>query len=517
MERIELAGRLGAAADCRGSRLGSLRHVRGASGAADNLEMHPGQPGAGDRADGRRIVIIDESQPIRFMEVFRNAVAAGGTVFVMDPSWGTAERERFAALVRSPVISHQSPVISHQSPVISDQSPVISHQLPVGSHQSPVADRQGPVAGGQSLLAAGPSEAADRRPGIAGRQSENGGQKAGIERGWLCLPTGGSSGALRLARHDQDTMAAAVRGCREHFGVDRIDAVGVLPLHHVSGLMAWMRCALSGGRYVPWDWADLEAGRWPEADAGSWFLSLVPTQLQRLLGRPEAVERLRQFRAVLVGGGPVWPDLLERAIDARLPLAPGYGMTETAAMVAALRPEEFLDGWRGCGSPLPHAHLQLDGDGRIQIAAESLFRGYYPGWQEDGGFWTTEDLGRVDEHGSLDVLGRRDAIIISGGKKIEPAEVEAVLRATGEFADAVVLGVPDAEWGEIVVAAYPAEARKPDLEEVGRFLARELAPHKRPKKYLPIAWARNAQGKISRPAVAELAFAAFRAQRATEG
>ena len=424
--------------------------------------------GAEGRADGHRDVIIDESQPVRFMEAFRSAVAGGGTVFVMDPSWGAVERERFSALVRFPGAGLQSP-----------------------------------SAGSQSQTAPARSE-------IGGRKSE-------IDHGWLCLPTGGSSGALRLARHDQDTMAAAVHGCREHFRADRIDAVGVLPLHHVSGLMAWMRCALTGGRYVPWDWADLEDGRWPQTGAGNWFISLVPTQLQRLLDRPDAAERLRRFRAVLVGGGPAWPDLLDRAADARLPLAPVYGMTETAAMVAALRPEEFLTGRRGCGEALPHARLQLGGNSTIQIHAESLFRGYFPGWREVGGFWTADDLGHLDEHGGLHVLGRRDTVIISGGEKTDPAEVEAVLRTTGQFADVVVVGVPDAEWGSVVVACYPAGTRMPDLAAIARCLTRELAPHKRPRQYFPIAWPRNTQGKINRQAVTALASAAVRAPRPNSG
>jgi O-succinylbenzoic acid--CoA ligase len=403
--------------------------------------------GAGSRADGPRDVIVEASQPGRFMAEFGDAVAAGGTVFVADPSWGAVERAQLAALV-------------------------------------------------QPLIA-------DPKAKIEKRESEMG-------NGWLCLPTGGSSGALRWARHDQDTVAAAVQGFGEHFEVSQVSAIGVLPLHHVSGLMAWMRCTLTGGRYVPWDWTDLEAGRWPQIAADNWFLSLVPTQLQRLLGRPEVADRLRRFRAIFIGGGPAWPDLLDRAADAGLPLAPGYGMTETAAMVAALRPEEFLRGRRGCGSALPHAGLTLNEDGVIQIAAKSLFHGYYPDGRENVGAWSTEDFGRFDEQGGLHVLGRRDAVIISGGKKIEPAEVEAVLQATGQFVDVAVVGVPDAEWGEAVVACYPANTKEPDLASVAQCLARELAPHKRPKHYMPIAWLRNAQGKINRSALTALARATYR-------
>ena len=355
------------------------------------------------------------------------------------------------------------------------------------------------VAGGGLVWVADPWWGAAERGQFASlRESPVAERRSPIDQGWLCLPTGGTSGTLRLARHDQDTLAAAVHGCAAHFGVNQINAVGVLPLHHVSGLMGWMRCALTGGRYLPWTWEDLEAGRWPETGPGDWFLSLVPTQLQRLLDQPGAAERLQRFHAVFVGGGPVWPDLLDRAAAARLPLAPGYGMTETAAMVTALRPEEYLTGRRGCGCALPHARVEVDADGGIQIAAESLFRGYYPHWREAGP-WQTEDLGRRDEHGGLHVLGRRDAVIITGGEKVEPGEVEAALRATGEFADVAVIGLPDAAWGEAVVACYPAGREEPDIRAVSRRLAGRLAPHKRPKHYLCLAvWPRNEQGKVNR-------------------
>ena len=322
--------------------------------------------------------------------------------------------------------------------------------------------------------------------------------------GWLCLPTGGTGGAVRLARHDHETLAAAVRGCCEHFRVQRINAVGVLPLHHVSGLMAWMRCALTGGRYQPWAWDDLEAGRWPETGPGDWTLSLVPTQLQRLLAQRRPLEQLRRYRAVFLGG-PAWPDLLAAAAEARLPLAPGYGMTETAAMVAALRPEEFLAGRSGCGAALPHARVTVDADGVICLAGASLFRGYYPDWRE-GEAWRTEDRGRLDEAGGLHVLGRRDAIIITGGEKVDPEAVETALRATGQFADVVVIGVPDAHWGQAVVACYPAGPREPDLEAVGRALTIGLAPHQRPKRYVSVVpWPRTESGKVNRPALVALA------------
>ena len=78
------------------------------------------------------------------------------------------------------------------------------------------------------------------------------------DRGWLMIPSGGAGGGLKFARHDGLTIAAAVDGFRRHFGMERVSSVCVLPLHHVSGLMAWMRSALTGGSFMPWSWKEAE-------------------------------------------------------------------------------------------------------------------------------------------------------------------------------------------------------------------------------------------------------------------
>jgi O-succinylbenzoic acid--CoA ligase len=321
--------------------------------------------------------------------------------------------------------------------------------------------------------------------------------------GWLCIPTGGSSGRLKFARHDEKTLAAAVQGFARHFDLRRVNAAGVLPLHHVSGLMAWMRCVLTGGAYRPLDWKALAAGSLPKLpeQPDGWVLSLVPTQLERLLRHDATVRWLARFRIILLGGAPAAPALLERAAAAGLRLAPGYGMTETAAMVTALRPEEFLAGRRDAGRALPHARITLTTEGLICIGGDSLFRGYYPDWREPADH-VTADRGRLDATGHLTVLGRADELIITGGEKVSPAEVEAALRATGEFTEVVVAGVPDAKWGQRVVAAYPS-GTAPDLRKVEAALARALAPAKRPKQFVALAgWPASAAGKVNRAEVA---------------
>jgi O-succinylbenzoic acid--CoA ligase len=438
-------------------------------------------PGGAARVEGAphsAPVVIAEREPAAFMAAFARASAGRGPVFLLDPEWRAAERAQAEAILAQ------------------------------------VADA--------------PADAADGE-----------GRAVPAERGWLMIPSGGTGGRLKFARHDQDTIAAAVEGFRRHFEVGAVEAVGVLPLYHVSGFMAWMRCALTGGGYVPWSWADLAAGRWPRlgpapalrrddsagavaggqdrslrpaavAAGGGRFISLVPTQLQRLLTASAGVDHLRSFSAILIGGGPIWPELTDAAARLGLPLALGYGMTETAAMVASQRPGEFLAGRRDCGRALPHARIHLTGDGRIRIAGASVCRGYCPGGiastESGAGDFVTGDLGELDAEGHLRVLGRSDAVIITGGKKVDPLEVETVLRATGEFDDLAVIGLPDAEWGSAVTACFPAAGRPaPDPARLAAALT-GLAPYKRPKHFCPIApWPRNAQGKVNRVELVRLA------------
>lgn len=387
----------------------------------------------------------------------------------------------------------------------SGDSILISETDP-GKFMSAVADA---VAGTGDVFLCDPAWGANERA-----QLETRGRPADSPLGWLMIPTGGTGGVLKFARHDEETLAAAVRGFVRHFELTRVNAVGVLPLHHVSGLMAWLRCALTGGEYRPLDWKEVEAGRppvLPEKPEG-WMISLVPTQLERLLHSDAAIIWLKGIRLILLGGGPSRPGLLEKAAAARLPVSLGYGMTETAAMVTALRPGEFLAGGRSCGTALPHATVKIGAGETIVLGGDSLFRGYHPQWREKGDF-ETEDRGRLDEHGHLYVAGRRDEVIITGGEKVDPAEIENVLRGSGEFSEVVVLGLPDTHWGQQVVAVYPGNAH-PDFHKVIGVMGR-LAVHKRPKHYIPLVgpWPANAQGKVNRPGLIDRVVAQMKERR----
>jgi O-succinylbenzoic acid--CoA ligase len=231
-----------------------------------------------------------------------------------------------------------------------------------------------------------------------------------------------------------------------------------------------------------------------------------------LLRNEPAVAWLKSFRIIFLGGAPAWPALLDAAAARQLPVSLGYGMTESAAMVTALRPAEFLAGVRSNGSVLPHATVAIDADDRIVLGGPSLFRGYYPAWRDPAGF-PTQDRGQLDASGHLHVLGRIDAVIITGGEKVEPGELEAVLRGTGQFPDVVVVGLPDARWGQQVVAVYPGNAH-PNFHQVIPATNR-LADYKRPKRFIPLVgpWPANPQGKINRAELTERVIAQLKQRR----
>jgi O-succinylbenzoic acid--CoA ligase len=242
-----------------------------------------------------------------------------------------------------------------------------------------------------------------------------------------------------------------------------------LPLSHVGGLMVLLRSVIYRTTAV------IDG---PERllDDDVTLVSLVPTQLQRVLDAGlSAPERLR---TVVLGGAPASPALLERAAGARVPVTETYGMTETCSMVA-------VDGW-----PLPGTEIEIADDGEIVVHGPTV---------AGGGALRTGDLGRMDR-GRLHVTGRKDDTIISGGENVAPAEVEAVLAAHPDVDDAAVVGRPDEEWGQAVVALIvPAGDTEPDPEALGAFCRERLAAFKVPKAFETVdSLPRTLSGKLVR-------------------
>ena len=271
--------------------------------------------------------------------------------------------------------------------------------------------------------------------------------------GPLLIRTSGSTRTGKLVRLE---FEALLHGAACAVGPLDFDPSGRwllnLPLFHVGGLGPIWRALVAGGALVvPSDESDFS------------HLSLVSTQLRRILTDPDR-HRYAGCRKILLGGGPAPESLLAAARQAGLPVVDSYGMTETGSLVV-------LD-----GRPTGSCELDVAADGEIQVRGPGLFAGYHdprtgrtirPFTEE--GWFRTGDLGRYDASGRLEITGRRDNQFISGGENIQPEEIESALLSLAGIEEAVVVAVPDEEFGMRPVAFIrplvknPAEALAPLL------------------------------------------------------
>lgn len=278
-----------------------------------------------------------------------------------------------------------------------------------------------------------------------------------------------------------------------------------MPPAHVGGLSILTRALIARRAVVlargPFD--PPAAIRIMERDRVT-IASVVPTMLRRLLDARPIWTPAPELRAVLVGGAP-FPDVLRRrALERGVVALATYGLTEACSQVATQSLAQA--GTPGSGAPLTGIGVRIE-DGEIQVRGDVLMDGYLgevvadSPWTRDG-WLRTGDLGRFLPDGQLEVRGRRDHLIITGGENVAPQEVEAWLEAVPGVRAACVFSVPDDEWGERVVTAVAADAAELDLGALRARMRAELAPHKRPKEIAVLdALPLNRSGKVDRAAI----------------
>jgi o-succinylbenzoate---CoA ligase len=290
--------------------------------------------------------------------------------------------------------------------------------------------------------------------------------------------TSGSSGTPKGVRLTAANWAAAARASVEHLGHGSEDVwLLAMPLHHVGGLSIVIRSAYCGGRVrlLP----GFDAVSFARAlHEGVTMASVVPTMLSRVLDVDSGP--YEGLRAVLVGGGPIPPGLLERASEAGLPVLPTYGMTETCGQAATLRPGSPVE-YRA--DPLPGVEIRIEDDGRIAVRGPLVSPGYLGETDRGSDWFVTGDLGEIDPTGSLRVLGRADTTIVTGGENVAPEGVEAALLDVPGVDQVLVVGVPDPEWGIAVAAVYTGSAAQADAETA---LRRALPGFMVPKRWMRI-------------------------------
>ncbi|MGB3766771.1 MAG: AMP-binding protein [Phormidesmis sp.] len=422
----------------------------------------------------RPLLLIAESDPLDFLASFWAALLSGWDIALADPKWGDCEWNS-ALQILHPALTW---------PV------VMPCGLGVGGLG--VGDRE---LSSQALGQTQPTAISRAEPSIL-------------------IPTGGTSGLLKFACHTWATLSAAAISFCQTFPTP-IHTYCVLPVHHVSGLMQIFRAWLSQAQVIITPFKALETGSPLIHNPAGWYISLVPTQLVRLI----AVDKshwLSHFQAVLLGGAPPWATLLAQASKRNIPFYLSYGMTETAAMVTVQAASDRLS--HSSGRSLPHAKIAIEADGQLQgpntvgrivIHSAAIAHGYYGA--DSAAFssqkFYTDDLGYLTAQGQLHITGRASSKIISGGENIFPAEVEAALRSTGQVKDVYVFGQPDSQWGEAVVAAFvPAHSQVTSSRLQAALSSGIASPllsrYKHPKKWISLnSIPRNAQGKLLKSAL----------------
>jgi O-succinylbenzoic acid--CoA ligase len=307
----------------------------------------------------------------------------------------------------------------------------------------------------------------------------------------LVVTTSGSTGRPKRVLLPRRAVLASVAASARRLGGSGRWLLA-LPPSYVAGVQVVCRSLVAG--HAP---AVLEPGA-SVADAPDdvRFVSLVPTQLHRMLAEPREAAWLAGLHTVLLGGGPIDPGLRARAAAAGVRVVATYGSAETAG---------------GCvydGVPLDGVAVALETDGRIRLGGPTLFTGYDgdPDLTREvlvGGWFRTADAGRLDHDGRLEVLGRVDDVVVSGGVNVPGPAVAARLREHPAVTAVEVLGVPDEEWGRRLVAFVVGDL---DLDEARAWVA---AAHPRswaPRQVVRLdAVPELANGKPDRVALAGLA------------
>jgi len=302
--------------------------------------------------------------------------------------------------------------------------------------------------------------------------------------------TEGRPKGVELTRAGMETMGRGYSTGLDAGPDDRW--LACLPLHHVASLGALARAYVTGVPYTVHDGFDLERVARSPREEGTTIVSLVPTAMRRLL---DAGAPLHEFRRVITGGAPCPPALRARAQAVGVAVVDAYGLSETWGGFAL--DGVPIEGAQACLAELDddtHHSGEIGGGGHgyageILVRGAMVMRGYRldairTAAAFDGDGWLrTGDVGSIDTSGRVQVVDRVKDLVISGGVNVSPTEVESVLTHHPDIHDVCVAGVPDDEWGELVVAFVVPRpgARSVSLDAIREFGRERLSGPKLPR------------------------------------
>jgi fatty-acyl-CoA synthase len=342
----------------------------------------------------------------------------------------------------------------------------------------------------------------------------------------VLLFTSGTSGEPKAAvlRHRQ--LVSYIIGSVEFLGADPDEAALVsVPPYHIAGISAILSCVYAGRRIVQLEAFDPESWVRLANDEHVTHAMVVPTMLTRIVDHlVTSGARVPSLRHLSYGGGQMPAQTIETALGLlpRVDFVNAYGLTETSSTIAVLEPADHRTfaasddpaerrRLGSVGRPLPAVQIEIRGpdgvavgsgvSGEVFVRGEQVAGEYLDGSHRDGdGWFATRDAGCLDEAGYLFLHGRLDDVIVRGGENLSPGEIEDVLLAHPAVRDVAVIGLPDAEWGEQVVAVVvPADGAASDGTALQQWVRDRLRSSRTPSRveFVP-ALPYNETGKLLR-------------------
>ena len=331
--------------------------------------------------------------------------------------------------------------------------------------------------------------------GPAKRKGQAGVSHGGIrfirpDRDATILFTSGSSAKPKAVLHSIDNHYYSALGANKNVPFKPGDRwLLSLPLCHAGGFGVIVRAAVSGGSVV------IPEPNLPLHDAIKKYaithVSLVSTQLYRLLQDIDVLKLAAGLKAIVLGGSAFDHSLIKKAVNYGLPVHSSYGSTEMASQITTTRSGDSPKRLYTSGRLLKYRKVRIAPDGEILVKGNTLFKGYVEGEQvipqvDSNGWFKTGDLGNIDEDGYLTVRGRKDTLFISGGENIQPEEIELLLCTSEDVVGAVVVPVPDEEFGARPVAFVKVNQNKAfDRKSLYEFLKNNLPKFMIPNAVFP--------------------------------
>ncbi len=321
-----------------------------------------------------------------------------------------------------------------------------------------------------------------------------------LEQEATIIATSGTNGEAKAALHTWGNHFYSAIGSNEIIPLMSSDRwLLSLPLYHVSGVAITVRCLLAGAGLVIATDEDLIAAI---VSGKVTHVSLVSTQLQRLLVDENNHALLRSLKVILLGGSAIPRGLIEQSVKLGLNPYLSYGLTEMSSQVAT---GKVIETNQSCVKVLPYRQLKISSEGEILVSGEVLFKGYVTGTRlpfpiRENDFWfATGDMGHLDKEGCLTVTGRRDNMFISGGEKIHPEEIEKALLSIKGISEAIVVPKEDKEFGQRPIAFIQFTGAALAEDYIISCLQADLPRFKIPIAFLPWPLSLMSQGvKISR-------------------